>query len=98
MNKKIIMFSISSTILLILISFAPIVISQNYDFEKTIKVQIKKFSDTTIEDDSINLDYESAVELKNVLEELNKAIEERNYQKISEYEEILKDKGTIKYP
>jgi hypothetical protein len=95
MNKKIIMFSISSTILLILISFAPIVISQNYDFEKTIKVQIKKFSDTTIEDDSINLDYESAVELKNVLEELNKAIEERNYQKISEYEEILKDKGII---
>ena len=82
MNKKIVMFSILSTILLILISFAPIVISENYDSEKTIKVQIKKVIDADVDDNSINLDYESAVELKNILEELNKAIEKQNYNKI----------------
>lgn len=95
MNKKIVIFSISSTILLILITFAPIVISQNYDFEKTIKVHIKKFNDVAVYDNSIDLDYESAVELKTILEGLNIAIETQNYQKISEYQDILRNKGII---
>jgi len=95
MNKKIVLFSISSTILLILITFAPIVISQNYDFEKTIKVHIKKFNDVAVYDNSIDLDYESAVELKTILEGLNIAIEGKNYQKISEYQDILREKGII---
>ncbi len=95
MNKKIVMFSISSTILLILITFAPIVISQNYDLEKTIKVHIKKFNEVAVYDNSIDLDYESAVELKTILEGLNIAIEAQNYKKISEYQDILRDKGII---
>ena len=88
------MLCILAAILLIVPQFSPVALSDT--IEKTIEIQTHFYNNHNVETISTILPVHEAEEIKDILLELNRAIEQRNEEAIRNYETLLQKKGILR--
>ena len=95
MKKIVTILGIIFAVLLILPTVNPIVNSENIETQNKILIEIKNYKKFSVDSNYVEMTIQEAEELKQMLIKLDEAIQNKDLQKIDQYEKILSKKGLL---
>jgi len=96
MKRKIVFLSTISAMIIVLASISPSISAKDMEglqSNETLRIEVNRYSGKKSDTICTEVSYEEAEEIKQILIQLDEAIENNDKEAISHYESVLNDKG-----